>query len=100
MTADIRLLQENLIEEPFQGESLGRGCYKIRMAITSKGRGESGGARVITCVKIVNDTIYLLTIFDKSEKENISDEELTELLRFTEAYLTKINYGFCLGVII
>ncbi len=82
---DLDIVKSNLVEDPFQGESLGRSCYKIRMVITSKGRGKSGGARVITCVKIVNDTIYLLTIFDKSEKENISDEELTELLKFVEA---------------
>ena len=85
LTADVRLLKENILENPFLGESLGRSCYKIRMAITSKGRDKSGGARVITCVKIVDDIVYLLTIFDKSEKENISDEELTELLKLTEA---------------
>ncbi len=42
--------------------------------------GKSGGSRIITCVKIVNQTAYLLTIFDKTNKENISDNELDELL--------------------
>ncbi|MFP4557645.1 MAG: type II toxin-antitoxin system RelE/ParE family toxin [Bacteroidales bacterium] len=51
------------------------------MAITSKGKGKSGGSRVITCVKIVKQTAYLLSIYDKSDKENISDKELDELLR-------------------
>ena len=50
------------------------------MAITSKGKGKSGGSRVIICVKVVNQTVYLLTIYDKSDKENISDKELDELL--------------------
>ena len=46
-----------------------------------EGKGKSGGARVITSVKVVNQTAYLLTIYDKSDKESISDKELDELLR-------------------
>ncbi len=45
----IALLKEN----PFTGTSLGKDCYKVRMAIASKSRGKRGGARVITCVKVV-----------------------------------------------
>lgn len=51
------------------------------MAITSKGKGKSGGSRVITCVKVVDQDVYLLTIYDKSDKENISDKELDDLLK-------------------
>lgn len=36
---------------------------------------------MITCVKVVNDTVYLLTIYDKSDKENISDKEIDNLLK-------------------
>jgi hypothetical protein len=54
------------------------------MAIASKGKGKSGGARVITCFKIMHRTVYLLTIFDKSEQENIPDKELKELLGFID----------------
>ncbi|WP_317174523.1 type II toxin-antitoxin system RelE/ParE family toxin [Aquiflexum lacus] len=50
------------------------------MAIKSKSKGKSGGARVITCVKLVNNFVYLLTIHSKSEKDNISDKELTDLI--------------------
>jgi hypothetical protein len=50
------------------------------MAITSKGKGKSGGSRVITCVKIVASTVFLLSIFDKSAKESLSDKELDTLL--------------------
>ena len=80
LLADIAQLANNLLNNPHEGESLGRGCYKVRMAITSKGKGKSGGARIITCVKIERDTVYLLTIFDKSDRESISTAELTELL--------------------
>ena len=54
------------------------------MAISSKKTGKSGGARVITCVKIVEDTIHLLTMYDKSEMENISDAYLDELRKSIE----------------
>ena len=74
-------LVQSLKQQPEQGTHLGEGCYKIRLAIASKGKGKSGGARVITCVKIVDTAVYLLTIFDKSEQENIPNKELEELLK-------------------
>jgi mRNA-degrading endonuclease RelE of RelBE toxin-antitoxin system len=77
---DFEVLLESLEVNPLQGVSLGNNCYKIRMAITSKGKGKSGGSRVITFVKISQTTVYLLSIYDKSEKENIGDGELRELL--------------------
>lgn len=64
-----------------QGQALGKDCYKIRLAITSKGKGKSGGSRVITCVKIVSNAVFLLSIYDKGEKENVSDNELDKLLK-------------------
>ena len=70
-----------LEENPQSGIPIGKDCYKIRFAITSKGQGKSGGARVITCVKIINSEVFLLAIYDKSEKENISEKELDELLK-------------------
>lgn len=63
------------------GTSLGNDCYKIRMAITSKGKGKSGGARVITFVQIIETTIYLLSIYDKADTSNISDAVLKERLK-------------------
>ncbi len=70
-----------LKQNPMQGIGLGNNCFKIRLAIASKGKGKSGGARVITCFKITEDAVYLLTIFDKNEKENISDIEIQLLLK-------------------
>ena len=84
LATDIRILKDKLIKNPFQGDPLGDNSYKVRMAITSKGKGKSGGARVITCVKIINDTIHLLTIYDKSEIESLSKEYLTELRKSIE----------------
>lgn len=78
---DLSGLFKSLENDPTYGKPLGKDCYKIRLAIISKGKGKSGGARVITCVKITSENIYLLTIYDKSEKEDISEKELNELLK-------------------
>jgi len=51
------------------------------MAITSKGKGKSGGSRVISCVKIVANSVFLIAIYDKSEKESINDTKLDALLK-------------------
>jgi hypothetical protein len=74
-------LVESLHSQPKQGIPLGNNCYKIRLSIASKGKGKSGGARVISYLHIVKTTVYLLTIFDKSDKETIEDKELQELLK-------------------
>ena len=79
---DVEALGISLAENPFQGVDLGGGLRKIRMAITSKGKGKSGGARVITLVALVSAEeggVLLLTMYDKSERENISDKELMDL---------------------
>jgi len=76
---DLAALVKQLEENPTTGTALGNNCYKIRLAISSKGKGKSGGARVITCVVIADKEVYLADIFDKSEQENISDKRLKEL---------------------
>lgn len=68
----IELLEVN----PLQGTPLGKDCYKIRLNITSKRKGKSGGARFITYVKIIDEVIYLLSIYDKSEQPSISEKEI------------------------
>jgi len=65
---------------PTLGTPLGHGCFKIRIAIASKGKGKSGGARMITYVRIVKNTIYLLDLYDKSEQSTISEKELQYLI--------------------
>jgi len=79
---DLYTLINSLKENPEQGKYLGKNCYKIRLAISSKGKGKSGGARVITNFVITENTVYLLSIYDKAEKENLTDKELQELLNF------------------
>ena len=79
---DLEDFKNELLENPTMGDNLGNNVRKVRMAITSKGKGKSGGARVITCNVLVNfdnAEIYLLTIYDKNEQQNISKEEIARL---------------------
>lgn len=73
---DLLLLIESLEVNPAQGISLGNSFYKIRLAITSKAKGKSGGARVITFIRVISETGFLASIYDKSGQANISDKEL------------------------
>ncbi len=71
---------EELAENPTLGTPIGKECYKIRVAVSSKGKGKRSGARLITYVRIVSETIFLMDIYDKSEQANISDKELQFLI--------------------
>jgi hypothetical protein len=77
---EIKILCDSLKKNPTLGTSLGNNIFKIRLAIASKGKGKSGGARVITYVFTDNETVYLLSIYDKGKQEDISDKKLQELV--------------------
>src|SRR5437867_4318173 len=70
-----------LKRNPKHGIAIGNNCYKIRLSVASKGKGKSGGARVITCFIVAKENVYLLSIYDKSEKATLSNKELKELLK-------------------
>jgi hypothetical protein len=78
---DLSELIESLSIDPEQGKALGNNFYKVRLAISSKGKGKSGGARVITYLKVTATTVYLSAIYDKSEKNSISDTELEQIFK-------------------
>jgi mRNA-degrading endonuclease RelE of RelBE toxin-antitoxin system len=80
--SDFSEFLKSLKEKPEQGAALGNNCFKIRFAITSKGRGKAGGARVITHYKVIQSAVYLLSIYDKSEKEDIPDKYISDLLKY------------------
>lgn len=82
--SDYARLIEELEADPLLGTDLGGGLRKIRMAITSKGKGKSGGARVITFTVIVSveeTEINLLYIYDKAERSTITKGEIEMLLK-------------------
>ena len=81
---DLETLQKELIINPQAGIDLGNGLRKVRMAIKSKGRGKSHGARVITytiLISVDESEINLLTIYDKAERENISRQEIEDIVK-------------------
>jgi hypothetical protein len=62
--------------------TLEKTATKIRFKISSKNKGKSGGARVITNVLVSKETVYLLTIYDKADQDTLSNKELEELLKY------------------
>lgn len=78
---DILALIDDLEINPKQGEPLGLDCYKIQLKIASKNTGKRDGGRVISCVKIVDEQITLLALYDKSEQDTIKDKDLKILLK-------------------
>ncbi len=84
-------LETQLLENPRMGTLIHQNIYKIRLAVKSKGKGKSGGLRVISYVvevqiqveeniKEQEISIFLLTIYDKSEMENIPNKILQNLI--------------------
>lgn len=86
---DYDMFLDELEQNPFGGESLGHHTYKNRMTISSKGKGKSGGARVITynVKKVADDevVITLMTIYDKSEISNVTDAYIRSLVHLIES---------------
>ncbi len=78
---DVAALGELLKDDPTQGTALGQSCYKIRLNISAKKRGKRGGARVITHVRVVETTVYLLSIYDKSEQSTVSESAIDDFLQ-------------------
>jgi mRNA-degrading endonuclease RelE of RelBE toxin-antitoxin system len=81
LTNEFGHLIDKLEENPTFGVSISGNCYKIRLSISSKGKGKSGGARVITYVYFKETSVYLLTIYDKSELSNVKNTELLEMIK-------------------
>lgn len=84
LRTDIQRFMEELLANPNVGVDMGYGIRKIRMSITSKGCGKSGGARVITfnLVASVDETeIHLLFLYDKAERSSISKDEILQKMK-------------------
>jgi mRNA-degrading endonuclease RelE of RelBE toxin-antitoxin system len=80
LPSDLARLIDQLKSEPIVGIPLGFNLFKIRLKITSKGKGKSGGARVITFLINQKKEIYLVAIYDKSEVDNLQKDQLKTLL--------------------
>lgn len=83
LKADLGALIDSLEINPMQGDELSPGIRKIRMAITSKGRGKSGGARVITYTIVAaenNGRVYLIDIYDKSDYSTVDPRAIQKIV--------------------
>ena len=80
LKSELAELSEILSKKPETGTSLGNNTYKIRIAIKSKGKGKRGGARIITYLITEQKEIYLLTIYDKSDMDTITDDVLRKII--------------------
>ncbi|MBK6993566.1 MAG: hypothetical protein KA138_06840 [Saprospiraceae bacterium] len=91
LKSELETLQNDLLQNPRLGTLIHENIYKIRLAVKSKGKGKSGGMRVITYVVEVEIqieeretdseiTIFLVSIYDKSEQANISERELRDII--------------------
>lgn len=81
---DFEVFTRSLQNNPFQGDELSPGLRKIRMAISSKGRGKSGGARVITYTVIAKENegcIYLIDIYDKTDYSTIDINIVQKMIK-------------------
>ncbi|MEA2072316.1 MAG: hypothetical protein U9O86_01925 [Campylobacterota bacterium] len=78
---DLESLQKELLQNPKTGTELGHKCFKIRLANSSIPTGKSGGFRIVTYYLDDQGVIRLLLIYTKTEKQNISDKELSEVLK-------------------
>jgi mRNA-degrading endonuclease RelE of RelBE toxin-antitoxin system len=81
LATELAELEDILSKEPKSGTSLGFGLYKIRLGIRSKGRGKRGGGRVITYFVDEDDTIYLVTIYDKGRIDTLPTNVLREYVQ-------------------
>ncbi|MEA5404937.1 type II toxin-antitoxin system RelE/ParE family toxin [Arcicella sp. DC2W] len=81
LRTELAELGKELAENPTLGTPLGNDVYKIRLSIASKNKGKSSGARLISFVKIIDETVYLLSIYNKGDRDSISDREIEDLMK-------------------
>ncbi len=69
---------------PLQGDEITKNIRKIRMAIKAKGKGKSGGARVITfniLTDIKNGHVVFLLLYDKEDASTVKVNVVKQLVR-------------------
>ena len=81
LRSELADLFSKLEADPFLGTPLGNDIYKIRLAVSDKGKGKSGGVRIITYVQIYDTMVLILSIYNKGEKDSISDKEIKDLIK-------------------
>lgn len=86
LKSELEILYQQLINNPQTGIPIGKNSFKIRISVKSKGRGKSGGLRVITYLDVnlifneQRNKLFLLSIYDKSETETITEAEIASII--------------------
>lgn len=81
---DYKDFLDSIKENPLQGDEITKNIRKIRMAIKSKGKGKSGGARVITfnvLTNVENGQVVLLLLYDKEEASTVKTDVVKQMVR-------------------
>jgi len=81
LPSDLKILKQELFKNPRAGIELGNSCYKIRLANSSIPTGKSGGFRIIYYHIDTNENLYLMSMYSKSELENIDDKIILQILK-------------------
>jgi len=81
LKSELATLFIELEENPTLGLPMGNDIYKIRLAIASKNRGKSGGASVLSFVKVIQTTVLLFAIYSKGEVDNLTDKQIRDLIK-------------------
>ena len=81
---DLKSFRDNITKDPFQGTEILPGIRKVRMCIDTKGRGKSGGARVITFTYLVSEesgNVILLLLYDKADASNVKSNVVKKIVK-------------------
>ena len=99
LKGELEQLIDELEAEPHTGTQIRENVYKIRLAVKSKGKGKSGGMRVVTFVDITfieiegTTDVHLLSIYDKSDRDNISNTYLSNILEEIQIETEKMKWA-------
>lgn len=85
---ELEVFQRSLLENPHIGDKITDRVYKVRLASKSKGKGKSGGFRIINYLLESEEdetgttriSVILLSIYDKSETSTLSDNHIAHLI--------------------
>jgi mRNA-degrading endonuclease RelE of RelBE toxin-antitoxin system len=92
LKSELENLYNQLLENPQLGTPISNNSFKIRISVKSKNKGKSAGMRIITHLEIdlvldeVSNHLYLLSIYNKSDIDSISDKEITKILKELKRY--------------
>lgn len=86
---DLEDFKDKIMKNPFQGTELAPGIRKIRMTIGAKGKGKSGGARVITLTYYVSEKegkVHFLIVYDKSDADTVD-------VKVVQKYVAELGFN-------